>query len=119
MHPRNWGLVDAEIVAGALGLNQTKAYPPSGSPYCFSSKDCLLQRLRTPVRPRKTSTSVSRCYQPWMVLSETTSQRPTCSIPGLIDGTDTVSVSKEGYQTHSQQLTMKGDTRFDIQLVQR
>lgn len=39
--------------------------------------------------------------------------------PGLIDGTETVSVRKEGYQPHSQKLPMNGDTRFDVQLVRR
>ncbi|MBA2260328.1 MAG: carboxypeptidase regulatory-like domain-containing protein [Acidobacteria bacterium] len=49
----------------------------------------------------------------------TTDKDGLYSIPGLIDATDTFFVSKEGYQSHSQNLTMNGDTRFDVQLVRR
>lgn len=111
IHDNPGTLVDVEIVAGALVVTQTKVFPP-GTPTLFG----ILTEL-TPMGPVPLSgVNVDRGVTTgWR--SATTDKDGLYSIPGLIDGTETVSLRKEGYQTHSQKLTMNGDTRFDIQLV--
>ena len=113
IHDNPGTLVDLEIVAGALVVTQTKVFPP-GTPTLFGILTVLTPMGPVPLSGVNVYRGVTTGWR-----SATTDKDGLYSIPGLIGGTDTVSVSKEGYQTHSQQLMMKGDTRFDIQLVQR
>ena len=113
IHDNPGTLVDVEIVAGALVVTQTTVFPP-GTPTLFGILTVLTPMGPVPLSGVNVYRGVTTGWR-----SATTDKDGLYSIPGLIDGTDTVSVSKEGYQTHSQNLTMKGDTRFDIQLVQR
>ena len=113
IHDNPGTLVDVELVGGALVVTQTKVFPP-GTPTLFG----ILTEL-TPSGPVPLSG-----VQVWRRV--TTGGRFTAtdkdglySMPGLIDGTDTVLMSKDGYQSHSQTLTTNGDTRFDVQLVRR
>jgi len=48
----------------------------------------------------------------------TTDRNGFYTILGMFDGTDAVATSKEGYaKTEHENVSTKGDTRFDIQIV--
>ena len=49
----------------------------------------------------------------------TTDKNGFYEIHGLYDGSRTVSVIKEGYETIESDVAMNGDTRFDARLVRR
>lgn len=113
IHDNPGTLVDIEVVGGALVLTQTRVFPP-GTPTLFG----ILTEL-TPMGPVPLSG-----VNVWRRVTTggrftTTDKDGLYRIPGLIDGTDTVLLSKEGYQSHSQKLPVNGDTRFDVQLVRQ
>jgi len=112
-HDNPGTVVDVEIVNGALVVTQSEVFPP-GTPTLSG----IVTEL-TPIGPVPLSgVDVYRAVTTgWR--SATTDKDGLYRIPGLIDVTDKVSVSKEGYQSNSQNLTMNGDTRFDVQLVRR
>lgn len=49
----------------------------------------------------------------------TTDKNGSYSISGLFDGIGRVAVIKAGYQTEERDVSIKGDTRLDIELVRR
>ena len=113
IHDNPGTLVDVEIVDGALMVTQSKVFPP-GTP----TMSGLVTEL-TPAGPVPLSgVNVYRLVTTgWR--NATTDIHGLYSIPGLIEGTATVSVQKEGYETQSSTVTIAGDSRFDIQLVRR
>ena len=111
IHDNAGTLVDVEIVGGALVVTQTDIFPP-GTPTLSGIVAELTPTGPVPVAGVNVYRGVTTGWR-----GATTDRNGFYSIQGLIDCTDTVSVSKEGYETRSQALTMNGDTRFDIHLV--
>jgi Carboxypeptidase regulatory-like domain len=112
-HDNPGTIVDVEVVNGALVVTQSKVFPP-GTPTLSGIVAELTPAGLVPVSGVNVYRSVTTGWR-----GATTDKDGLYAIPGLIDGIDAISVSKEGYQTHSQNLTMTGDTRLDIQLVRR
>ncbi len=106
-------LVDLELVGGAIVMKESNVYPPGT--YALSG---VVTEV-TPAGPAPVEgASVSRSYgSGWQ--NATTDKNGFYQIQGLYDGTDKVSAGKEGYETEESDVTVRGDTRFDIQLGRR
>ena len=111
IHDNPGTLVDVEIAGGALVVTQTEVFPP-GTPTLSGIVAELTPNGLVPLEGVNVHRGVTTGWR-----SATTDKDGRYSIPGLIDTTDKVSVIKDGYQTHSQNLTMNGNTRLDVQLV--
>jgi hypothetical protein len=113
IHDNPGTLVDVELVGGALVVTQTQLFPP-GTPTLSGIVAELTPTGPVPLSGVNVYRGVTTGWR-----DAKTDRNGFYSIQGLIDCTDMVSVSKEGYQAHSQKLTVNGDTRFDVQLVRR
>ena len=113
IHDNPGTLVDVELVGGALVVTQTNEFPP-GTPTLFGILTELTKTGPVPVSGVNVYRAVTTGWR-----SATTDQDGLYRITGLIDGTDWIQVSRDGYATQKTQLTTSGDTRFDIRLVQR
>jgi hypothetical protein len=106
-------LVDFELAGGGLVVRQTDLVPPG----TYTLSGVVTEMTPAGEEPLE-GASVSRLYGGgWQ--DATTDGKGFYQIRGLYDRTDTVSVSKEGYQTQQQTVSVTGDTRFDIRLVRR
>lgn len=106
-------LVDLEIVSGALVMTESTVYPP-GTYKLFGVVTEMTPRGLAPVE----GVDVSRLYGSGWQNSKTDTSG-FYQIQGLYDGTNKVSVGKEGYESKETNVTVTGDTRFDIELVKR
>jgi len=113
IHDNPGTLVDVDLIGGALVVTQTSQFPP-GTPTLSGIVSELTSIGPVPVPGVNVYRAVTTGWR-----SATTDQDGLYRIPGLIDGTDSVQVSKDGYVTQQTRLTTGGDTRFDVQLVRR
>lgn len=113
-HDDNPGtLVDVEFANGALVVTQTELYPP-GSP---TLSGVVTEAMPTGLAPVAGITVYRGVIAGWRVAK--TDKNGFYEIRGLFDGVEEVSTSIEGYETVKSNVSIKGDTRFDIQIVKR
>jgi hypothetical protein len=113
-HDNPGTLVDVEVRGGALVVTQTALFPP-GSPTLSGTVTEMTPTGEVPVAGAQVSRGVPAGWQ-----SAVTDQSGSYRIQGLIDGSETVSTGKAGYQTQeTKNVSIHGDTRFDIQFVRR
>jgi hypothetical protein len=112
-HDNPGTLVDVEVTNDALVVTQTDLYPP-GSPTLSGVVTEVTPSGLMPVE----GVSVYRgVITGWRV--GTTDKNGFYEIRGLFDGVDEVDAIKEGYESAKSLVSLKGDTRFDIQIVRR
>jgi hypothetical protein len=113
-HSNPGTLVDVEVRDGALIVNQTSLYPP-GTPTLSGRVTEMTASGAVPVAGAWVNRLVPGGWQFGI-----TDKDGTYKISGLIDGISRVTVNKEGYEPQEDQsFSIRGDTRFDIQLVRR
>lgn len=112
-HSNPGTLVDVEVVSGALIVTQTTAYPP-GTPTLSGVVTEMTPAGPVPVEGAIVYRAVTSGWR-----EATTDETGVYRIPGLIDGPSSVATKKDGYQDHEQGVTIKGDTRLDIQIARR
>jgi hypothetical protein len=113
-HENPGTLVDVEVGNGeALVVTQTDLFPP-GSP---TLSGVVTEATSTGLIPVE-GVSVQRGV-PGGWRTTTTDRAGLYEIRGLIDGVDEVGGRKEGYAAITSSVSIKGDTRFDIQIVRR
>ena len=113
-HDNPGTLVDVEVSGGALVVARTSLFVPGS----FTLSGVVTEatpRGNVPVEGVSVYRGVSTGYR-----SATTDRNGFYSILGMYDGTDVVATAKEGYaKTEHMGVAIKGDTRFDIQLVRK
>jgi hypothetical protein len=112
-HDNPGTLVDVEVANGALVVTQTDLYPP-GSPTLSGVVTEAMPAGPTPVAGVTVYRGV---ITGWRVAK--TDRNGFYEIRGLFDGVEEVSTNMEGYETAKSNVSIKGDTRFDIQIVKR
>jgi hypothetical protein len=112
-HDNPGTLVDVEVVNGALVVTQTDLYPP-GSP---TLSGVVTEATRTGPAPVAGVTVYRGVTTGWRVAK--TDTNGFYEIRGLFDGVEEVSTDMEGYETVKSNVSIKGDTRFDIQIMRR
>jgi hypothetical protein len=112
-HDNPGTIVDVEVRDRALVVNQTALYPP-GTPTLTGRVTEMTATGEVPVAGASVWRSVPAGGQ-----GVATDKDGNYKISGLIDGTDKVWASKEGYVTQTKDVAMQGDARFDVQLTRR
>jgi hypothetical protein len=112
-HDNPGTLVDVEVAGGNLVVTQTSVFPP-GSPTLSGT---VTEMTPTGPAPLGGVTVYRNATSGWR--EGTTDKDGFYQIPGLFDGTAVIDVTKEGYQRETRNVTISGDTRFDMQLVRR
>jgi len=112
-HDNPGTLVDVEVAHGGLVVTQTDLYPP-GSP---TLSGVVTEAMPTGPAPVTGVTVYRGVITGWRVAK--TDKNGSYEIRGLFDGVEEVSTSMEGYETVKSNVSIKGDTRFDIQIVKR
>ena len=112
-HDNPGTLVDVEVRDGALVVSQTALFTP-GSPTLSGRVTETTATGEAPVAGAWVARYVTSGAQ-----SAVTDQDGVYRIFGLIDATDRVRAGKEGYNEEKRDVTIQGDTRFDIVLVRR
>ena len=92
---------------------QTTVYPP-GTPTLSGVVTEMTSRGPVPLEGVYVERSVSGGWR-----LARTDAAGSYAIQGLSDGIAVVSVAKEGFRTEERNVSIDGDTRFDIQLVRR
>jgi hypothetical protein len=112
-HDNPGTLVDVEVVAGALVATRTNVFPPG----TFTLSGVVTEM--TPAGPAPVEGA-------WVDRGMTTGSQGAStdkngfySILGMYNGTGAVAVGKTGYKTEQRDVSINGDTRFDIQLVRQ
>lgn len=105
--------VDVAAAAGALVITQTELFPP-GTPTLSGVVTEMTATGPVPIGGVWVGRMVPAGWQ-----EARTDQNGYYKIQGLIDGTDQVSVGKQGYQTVTRSLTLRGDVRLDFELVRQ
>jgi len=106
-------LVDVEVVGGAVVLTETGIYPPGTLTLSGVVTEEVSGR-RTPVEGAGVSRLVGGGWR-----AAKSDENGFYQIPGLYDGTAMVVARKEGYEAVDVAVTIKGDTRYDVELVRR
>jgi hypothetical protein len=106
--------VDVEVSGGALSVTRTSLFVPGS----FTLSGVVTEATpsgNAPVEGVTVYRGVSNGYR-----SARTDRNGFYTILGMFDGTDVVTTSKEGYDdTENTHVSIKGDTRFDIQIVRQ
>ena len=111
-HDNPGTMVDVEVINGALQVVQTDVYPP-GTPTLSGVVTGMT--ARGPVRLE--GVAVSRGISTGWRLAMT-DRNGFYEIPGLVDGSDSMYIRKEGYETRTiDNVVIAGDSRFDIELT--
>jgi hypothetical protein len=105
--------VDVAAAAGALVITQTELFPP-GTPTLSGVVTEMTATGPVPIEGVWVGRMVPAGWQ-----AARTDQNGYYKIQGLIDGTDEVSVGKQGYQTVTISLALRGDLRLDFELVRQ
>ena len=106
-------LVNVEVAGGALVVTDTDVYPP-GSFALSGVVTEATSRGRVPVEGAEVWRSVTTGWQ-----FATTDKNGLYRIQGLYDGTAEVHTSKDGYHDDDRAVTIRGDTRYDVELLRQ
>ena len=112
-HDNPGTLVDVEVANGALVVTQTDLYPP-GSP---TLSGVVTEAMPAGPVPVAGVTVYRGVITGWRVAK--TDKNGFYEMRGLFDGVEEVSTNMEGYETVKSNVSIKGDTRFDIQILKR
>ena len=112
-HDNPGTLVDVEVTSEGLRVTQTSAFPP-GTPTLMGIVTELTATGRVPIAGAVVARPVTGGWQ-----STRTGADGSYRLPGLIDGTATVEVHKDGYAVTRQTVTVAGDTRFDFEVTRQ
>ena len=112
-HSNPGTLVETEVKNGALAVTQTTLFPP-GTPTLSGVVTEVTPAGKVPVAGASVARSVPAGWQ-----YAETDQSGFYSMPGIIEGTAQVYISKDGYAQAATQLDVRNDLRFDVQLVRR
>jgi hypothetical protein len=110
-HDNPGTLVDLEIVGDRVVATRTNIFPPG----TFTQSGAISEVTAGGVVPLDgvlVYRAMTTGYQ-----KAVTDANGFYRILGMYDGTSSVYVSKEGYQSETRRVTITGDTRFDLQLV--
>jgi hypothetical protein len=110
-HDNPGTMVNLEIVDGALRISRTNLFPPG----TFTQSGFVTEATAagpTPLEGVRVERAMTGGYQ-----SAMTDKNGFYKILGMFNGTSSVYVSKDGYETETDRVTIDGDTRFDAQLV--
>ncbi|MEO5742443.1 MAG: carboxypeptidase-like regulatory domain-containing protein [Vicinamibacterales bacterium] len=111
-HDNPGTLVDVEVSGGALVVSRTSVFVPGS----FTLSGVVTEATPTGNVP------VEGVFVYLAVSGQVTTadRHGFYTMLGMVDGTETVATSKEGYtRTEHKNVSIKGDTRFDIQLVRQ
>jgi len=106
-------IVDLEVVDGTLVLTQSHLYPPGTSTLSGFVNEA------TPAGETPLAGALLHWYVSDFWREATTDRNGFYTIPGVYDQSSVLDVTLAGYQPLRTAVTIKGDTRFDIQLVRR
>lgn len=113
-HDNPGTLVDVEVAAGVLVVTRTTVFAPG----TFTLSGVVTESTASgdvPVEGASVYRSMASGWQEGI-----TDRDGVYRIFGMFDGVGTVAASKEGYtQADHQNVSIKGDTRFDIRLLRR
>ena len=112
-HDNPGTLVDVEVTSDGLRVTKTLVVPP-GSPTLTGIVNELTATGRVPIAGAVVARPVRGGWQ-----STRTGADGSYRLPGLIDGTATVEVHKDGYAVTRQTVTVAGDTRFDFEVTRQ
>jgi hypothetical protein len=112
-HDNPGTLVDVEVANGILVVTQSDLYPP-GSP---TLSGVVTEAMPAGPVPVAGVTVYRGVTTGWRVTK--TDKNGFYEIRGLFDGVEEVSTDMDGYETARSNVSIKGDTRFDIQIVRR
>ena len=112
-HDNPGTLVDVEVVQGQLVVTPTGTYPP-GSPTMSGVIYEQAAGGQVAVEGATVAVSVSSGWR-----YTVTDTKGYYEVRGLFDGAKSVHVAKDGYGTAVGSAAIKGDTRFDVELVRR
>jgi hypothetical protein len=115
IHDNPGTVVDLEIAGGVLVVSRTEVYPPG----TYTLSGVVTEMTATGQTPIE-GAGVWRLNDEesgWRV--GLTDEHGFYEIHGLYDGSRAISTIKSGYETVRGVAPVKGDTRFDVQLVRR
>ena len=106
-------LVDIEVVNGLLTVGKTNVYPPGS----FSLSGQMTEMTDAGPVPVAGAGVAVLIKDGWR--ESVTDSSGSYSILGLYDGSYSVSVVRDGYETSTTTVTISGNTRFDARLRRR
>jgi hypothetical protein len=112
-HDNPGTLVDVEIAGGALTVARTSVFVPG----TFTLSGVVTEATPSGNVPVEGVSVYRGVVSGWR--GATTDRNGFYSMLGMFNGTDTVAAIKEGYVKTERGVLIKGDTRFDIQVVRR
>ena len=113
-HDNPGTLVDVEVAGGVLVVTRTSVFVPG----TFTLSGVVTESTPSGNVPVEGVSVYRGVVSGWR--GATTDRNGFYSMLGMFNGTDTVAAIKEGYvQTDERSVLIKGDTRFDIQMVRR
>ena len=113
-HDNPGTLVDVEVAAGALVVTRTTVFAPG----TFTLSGVVTEATASGDVPIEGAFVYRRMVSGWQ--EGMTDRDGVYRIFGMFDGVGPVSASKEGFiQADHQNVSIKGDTRFDIRLLRR
>lgn len=113
-HDNPGTLMDVEVSGGALVVTRTSLFVPGS----FTLSGVVTEATPTGNVPVEGVSVYRGVVSGWR--GATTDRNGFYTILGMFDGTDTVATSKEGYaNTEDNNVSITGDTRFDIQIVRQ
>ena len=111
-HDNPGTLVDVEVAGGALVVTRTSLFVPGS----FTLSGVVTEVTETGTVPVEGVSVYRGVVSGWR--EATTDRNGFYSLLGMVDGSETVATFKQGYaRTEHRNVSIKGDTRFDIQLV--
>ena len=112
-HDNPGTVVDVEVIDAALQVTPTGIYPP-GTPTLSGQVTAVTARGPVPLEGVVVARGISTGWR-----STRTDRKGFYEIPGLMDGSDSVYVEKDGYEKRTiNNVAMAGNTRFDIELTE-
>jgi carboxypeptidase family protein len=112
-HENPGTVVDVEVTAGILVVTQTDLFPP-GSPTLSGTVTEMTPSGRVPLEGVSVYRLVTSGWR-----NAKTDKNGFYQILGLIDGVAEVQAVSEGYGPVEREVSIQGDTRYDIELVRR
>jgi hypothetical protein len=112
IHDNPGTVVDVEVAGGELLVTQTDMYPP-GTPTLSGIVVGPTTRGHGPVEGVVVARGISTGWR-----STQTDRNGFYEIHGLIDGSDSVYIAKDGYEKRTIDVVIAGNTRFDIELAE-
>lgn len=110
-HDNPGTLVDIEVVGGELVMTRTSVPPPG----TYTVSGVVSEATPTGQAPVEGATLHLSSLNQYA----TTDKNGLYSLVGLGAGISSVWVGKDGYQSHTKDVTINSDTRLDIQIVRR